>query len=51
MATKETDAKPEQRKPRNVHQPTARKKHPDEESTARTTSSLVVPRTRVRNRR
>lgn len=34
MATKETNAKPEQRKSKDVHQPTARKKHPGEESIA-----------------
>ncbi|MGK9338000.1 hypothetical protein [Sinorhizobium meliloti] len=30
MATKDTNAKPEQRKPKDVDQPTARKKHPEE---------------------
>jgi hypothetical protein len=34
MATKDTNAKPEQGKPKDVHQPAARKKHPDEESVA-----------------
>lgn len=34
MATKDTNAKPEQGKPKDVHQPEARKKHSDEESIA-----------------
>ncbi|MCA1439495.1 hypothetical protein I6F07_04520 [Ensifer sp. IC4062] len=34
MATKDTNAKPEQVKPGDVHQPADRKKHRDEESVA-----------------
>ncbi|ASY56369.1 hypothetical protein [Sinorhizobium sp. CCBAU 05631] len=34
MATKDTNAKSEQRKPKDVHQPANRKKHPDEQSIA-----------------
>ncbi|MDK1491750.1 hypothetical protein QN219_17050 [Sinorhizobium sp. 7-81] len=34
MGTKDTNAKPEQAKPKDVHQPADRKKHPDEESIA-----------------
>jgi len=34
MSTKDTNAKPEQAKPADVHQPADRKKHQDEESIA-----------------
>ncbi|KSV61836.1 hypothetical protein N182_37735 [Sinorhizobium sp. GL2] len=34
MATKDTNATPEQAKPKDIHQPADRKKHRDEESIA-----------------
>lgn len=51
MATKDTNAKPEQAKPEDVHHPADRKKHRDEESIAPPTVQGPDARIRVKNRK